>query len=311
MVDLLSRDAKRLAMSVITPADRVLILGAGGWFGRTSIDLVRGSGASLLAVASSSRSLTVNGFRVDTVVWDDDAVRSFAPTIVIDCAFLTHDRVKDLPLETYVAVNRGLIDNLVAAASSPGVRTVVTISSGAAVHPRDARESTLEANPYGYLKRESEEALRAAVDMSGTAAVIARAWSVSGAYPRNPRAYALGDMIAQARAGGIDISARPEVWRRYATADELIAVSLAVAVPGTTTVDSGGPLVEMADLAEEVRAAINPAATIYRGSISGTPNRYHSDGEDWVNACRSVGLAPLPLADQIQLTARGMSDRTS
>jgi nucleoside-diphosphate-sugar epimerase len=208
-------------MSVITPDDRVLVLGAGGWFGRTSIDLVRGSGAALLAVASSARALTVDDFRLDTIVWDPDTVRAFAPTIVIDCAFLTHDRVKDLPLDTYVAVNRGLIDNLVDAASSPDVRTVVTISSGAAVYPRDARESPLETNPYGYLKRESEDALRRVADVSGVAAVIARAWSVSGAYPRNPRAYALGDMIAQARAGGIHISAQTEVWRRYATADEL------------------------------------------------------------------------------------------
>ena len=40
-----------------------------------------------------------------------------------------------------------------------------------------------------------------------------------------------------------------------------IALSLAVGTTGVTTLDSGGTLVEMSDLAKAVRAAINPAAS--------------------------------------------------
>jgi nucleoside-diphosphate-sugar epimerase len=310
VVDLLSPGAKRLTMSLVGSHDRVLVLGAGGWFGRTALDLVSGTGARVHAIASSARMLHVGGIERPTAVWNEEDVRAFSPTIVIDCAFLTHDRVKDLPLETFVAINRGLIENLTYAARLPTTRTVITISSGAGVYQGDALASPLEANPYGYLKRESEERLREAVDGSAAAAVVARAWSVSGAYPRDPRAYALGDMIAQAQEGSIRINARSEVWRRYSTADELIALSLAVGSAGVTTIDSGGPLVEMSDLAEAVRAAINPAASISRGPVAGTANRYHSDGTDWARACARHGLVTLPLADQILLTARGMADPT-
>lgn len=289
----------------------MLVLGASGWFGRTAIDLLRGTGAPIMAVASKARSVNVDEATIDTVVWNDEAVDDFAPSIVVDCAFLTHDRVSTMPLAEYVSVNRRLIANFLSATRGAHVRKAITISSGAGVYPTDAASRPWEENPYGRLKRETEALLDAATQGSAFSAVAARAWSVSGAYPRNPRAYALGDMIVQAVSGSIEITARTEVWRRYCSADELLAVALAVDTPGMTTIDSGGSLVEMDDLAEAIRATMNPSASISRGPISGPANRYHSDGEQWARACADAGLVALSLNDQIALTARGIGLATS
>ena len=44
--------------------------------------------------------------------WDSREVAAFAPTVVLDCAFLTRGRVADMPLGEYVATNRTLTERL-------------------------------------------------------------------------------------------------------------------------------------------------------------------------------------------------------
>ncbi len=46
-------------------------------------------------------------------MWDDREVATFAPTVVLDCAFLTRGRVAEMPLDEYVATNRTLTERLV------------------------------------------------------------------------------------------------------------------------------------------------------------------------------------------------------
>jgi nucleoside-diphosphate-sugar epimerase len=303
---LVSSAAARLFASVVRPDDRVLVLGAAGWFGRTALDLLDETGAAVLALASRHRTIVVANTRWDIDTWSPQLVAEFDPTIIIDCAFLTREKTAMMPLADYVRINRMLTRQLLLSAASPSARIAVTISSGAAMHPVDALTSPLEENPYGYLKREAEQAL---LDLSGDRlhAMVARAWSVSGAHNQRPSDYAMGDMILQARHGKIRVKATREVWRRYITVDELLAVTLAAGVSGSGVLDSGGPLVEMQELSEAVRAAINPSASITREPLSGGADRYFSDDESWESAVHATGLVPLSLHDQILLTSAGIA----
>lgn len=304
-----SAAAHELAARSIGGADRVLVTGASGWFGRTTLELLPRT-APVLAIASRTKTIVVAGREHACLTWDRRLVAEFAPTIVVDCAFLTRDRTSDVPLESYVAQNRMLTDRLVDAATLPSVRGVVTISSGAAVHPRDAREALLEENPYGVLKREAEFRLAEAVG-ARAAAVVARAWSVSGAHVQKPQNYALGSMIlAAARDGAIEVTARRPVFRRYVLADELLAIALAELRDGSTTVDSGGDLVEMSELAAGVIDVIAPGGAVGREPLESTdPDDYHSDGVDWLARIDRWRMRAAPLPEQIALTAAGVLAR--
>ncbi|WP_298227287.1 NAD(P)-dependent oxidoreductase [Gryllotalpicola sp.] len=307
MSALVSSNARALVAATIAPEDRILVTGAGGWFGLTTLDLLNGTGASVLGLTSNGRDLEIGGESIPTSTWDDELVRAFRPTHVLDFAFLTRDRVADLPLDEYVDTNRKLMAQMLVAAALPDTRSIVTISSGAAVYPDDALRHPLQDNPYGFLKRETEEALTALVSDGARNAVMLRAWGVSGAYNRIPRKYALGDMILQAPSGRIDIRAANQVWRRYSLADEQIAVALAIAGRRTAVIDSGGALVEVGQLAEAVRAVVNPDAAIFRpAAATGPDDRYHTDDVLWQAACREAGLDAEPLEDQIAITARGL-----
>jgi len=287
--------------------DRILVTGASGWLGRTALDLLAPLGLPTLALASRARTIRVADFDVECRPWEDRAVADFAPSVVLDCAFLTRDRVADMPLADYVATNRTLNDRLVYATQLPGVRLALTVSSGAAVHPHDALEGAIEDNPYGYLKREAENRLAEAAAQSGAVAVVARAWSISGAHVQKPRGYALGSMILDAHSGAIRITSRRFVFRRYILAEELLAVGIAEGGIGPATIDSGGELVEVADLATRITSVVRPDAVITRDQVDRRdPDRYHSDGRDWERRCRRWGLTSAPLERQIELTARGV-----
>lgn len=232
---------------------------------------------------------------------------AFEPTVLLDCAFLTRGRLAEMSLNDYVAINRTMTGQMVYATRLSGVRLALTVSSGAAVHPHDALDCPIEDNPYGYLKREAEHRLCAAAADSGAVPIIARAWSISGAHVQEPQGYALGSMIRDADAGVIRILARRPVFRRYVLAEELLAMGIAEGGVGPATIDSGGELVEVAELATRIAAVVNPEAMITRGEVDpGDPDQYHSDGTDWERRCSSWGFASAPLDAQIELTARGV-----
>jgi len=265
-----------------------------------------------MLIASRTREYGFGGITARSESWDWDAVRAFEPTVILDFAFLTRDLVDAMPLDEYVSQNQQLTKRMLAAASLASVSRVLTISSGAAVFPHDALNDPLESNPYGWLKRRAEDALSDLSAERGIPAVAARAWSVSGAFVQKPSSYALSDMILQAAAGAIEISATRQVYRRYVAVEDLLAVSLASATDdGFTIIDSGGELIEMGDLASAVAQVVNPDATITRPPLSGDgPNDYYADPDGWDAACSRAGFEPADLSQQIELAARGLLPAT-
>lgn len=301
-----SSDARALAAEALGD-DRVLITGASGWLGRTALDLIAPLGLPTLALASRARAIQVDHRIVQCRAWDDAEVAAFAPTVVIDCAFLTKGFAATMPLDDYVAINRALTDRLVYATLLPSVRLALTVSSGAAVHPHDAFDGPIGQNPYGYLKREAEHRLMEAAARSGAVPVVARAWSISGAYVQDPQNFALGSMILAATEGAIRIIANRPVFRRYVLAEELLAVGIAEGGASPATIDSGGELVEMSDLAQRIAAMVRPEAVISRGKVDPHEvDRYHSNGEDWEIRCRKWGLHGASMENQIEITAAGV-----
>ena len=279
----------------LTDGDRVVVLGASGWFGRTTTDLLPRD-VPVLAVASRQR----DGF----IGWDIDAVAQFAPTVVVNCAFLTPARLAEVGESEFARINQGLIDQFARTAELETVRAVLTMSSGAVVHE--------PASPYGRLKAE-EEARALTVATPRRSVVIGRAYSLSGPFVRDPATYAFSDFIRQARGGCIRITADRPVLRRYTSARDFLAVCLMLGLQGRTgIVESGGELVEMGELARRIAAIVRPDARIERPAIlAGEESVYASDDRSWQEACTVVNLVPLDLNEQIDVTQRGLPQESA
>jgi nucleoside-diphosphate-sugar epimerase len=301
-----SEAAANLMRERLGPESRVLVLGAGGWFGSTLLDLIAASSsrAEVLAVTGRPRRLAVGGREWELLGWDWEPVERFAPTVVVNCAFLTREKVGQVGYAPYVAENLALSSRFLRALALRSVTAAVTISSGAAAEGSGLPDA--ETNPYGHLKRVEEILSRSVAESHGAALVVCRAWSVSGPFVNRPRDYAFSDLILQAAEGRVEIRAAHEVWRRYVGVDDLLSVCVSLALEGWSgDVDSGGSLVEIGELARRVVAEVNPGIEISRPPLDGSAaDRYHSDDRSWQEACRRLSHTPASLEHQIEATAR-------
>jgi nucleoside-diphosphate-sugar epimerase len=287
---------------------RVAVLGAGGWFGRTLLDVLATSGEpqDVLGMTRRPRTVSVHGQAVRLGPWDAERLKAWQPDYVVNCAYLTRERELRLGRSQYVSENTELTRRFVESLSLPGLRGGMTISSGAAT--RDL-EST--ANVYGRLKHEEETLTRAAGESAGIPVVVCRAWSVSGKHVREPGSYAFSSIVLGALRGSVLLHSGHPVFRRYVSVEDLLSVCLTLLMQGWSgTIDSGGPLIELGDLADEAVAVINPAASIMRADADGlAADRYYADEASWVDGCAKAQVTAAGLADQLRSVAEGLVAR--
>lgn len=301
MTDAVRREAREAFVGALDAHDRVLVTGAGGWFGSTVAALLQGSGHPTLFLTQRPRAVSIgSSTTVDAVAWDADGIRDFAPTVVIDCAFILRDYIDDASLEHYVHENTVLTGRLLQLMALDSVRRVVSVSSGAAVHPVDASATEVAANPYGYLKRQAELAVQQRGAELGVTTVIARPFSVSGSLVSRPERYAFSNLILQARTGRAVIQSARPVWRRYVGADDFFAVALLGSRRGSFVLESGGELLEFGELALRIAAELELPIEVERPPLLGDAGQddYYSTDELWARACADLGFTPASLGDQ-------------
>ena len=273
--------------------DRLLILGSSGWFGREFQDLLvrMNCPAEVLSLPGPSASQGV----------DRQALGTFDPTIVVNFAFLTRERVDSEGEAGFRRINSELTERFLRFADSPAVRLATTVSSGAAVAEPE--------HPYGELKAAEESAALDLVSPSRVVVVL-RAYSVSGAHVRRPREYAFSDFVLQARRGHVHINADRPVFRRYVSIQDALQVSVASGAAGASgIVETGGELIEVADLAQRIVSVVNPAAEVTRAEqTSDEPSSYCSDNRSWSEWVSRLGASPLDLNEQIAAVAQGLID---
>jgi len=230
--------------------------------------------------------------------WSQALVEDFAPTHVLGCAFLTKEKLSRMPVHEYRDINSTLIRRFEFASSLPSCIGAISIGSGSVVADPD--------HPYSELKA-FEESVTAGLVTDTRGAVSLRAFSVSGPYVQRVQDYAFSNLLAQGLVASspISISARGEVWRRYSDVEECLKVSMQVLEPGRyRLLESGGPLVEIRELArligEELHAAVN-----IRSALEEPPSIYASDNRSWESACNEANFTPSDLRAQIRKTIAG------
>ena len=241
---------------------------------------------------------------------DLDLVREFAPTHVVDFAFLTRERLGKFPLEHYVAANRRLIKEANTLLSIPSVKTFLSTSSGAAVHQIKKDDLSLSSNPYGYLKRESELSIMSHAKASGVSLAIARPWSVTGEFVTKVEGFAFSQMISSAlRTRTINILSKRRVYRKYVDLEDFLEVCLTLAGEegSSRIIDSGGELVDLVELSERVSQVLGFEITVNHSvDDSLEPDSYFSDGTSWDEGCRQLDYFPLNLESQIEKVTRAL-----
>jgi nucleoside-diphosphate-sugar epimerase len=284
--------------------ERIVILGATGWFGRTLTQLLSGSAQEVIYVASYPRVLKVFGTSINVVAYDSDLIRRFEPTIVVDFAFLTREKVAEVGLANFLNVNEELTRQLLEVAGLPSVKKVLFTSSGAAVYPREGQPKTYEQDPYGYLKHQQESAMRLFAARSKKSVLCLRPWSVSGLSVGRPMEYAFSSLVIQALNGDVSLEAKRPVFRRYCAVEDMLAIAFAIwpdpQVNEYRVLESGGELHSLIGLAEIIVDLVGNGSKL-RHSIDShaEPDTYYSDNKSWSAGCDAAVYTPKNLKTQI------------
>ena len=295
-------EAHKLVSKFVKSSDRVLILGYSGWFGSSASELLARTGAQILGSNSKGLKMISDGPK-HVFASTFQGCKEFEPTIVIDSAFLTREKIRVLGTEAYISINKTLMKQGLEISELNSVERFIGISSGAAKVPLNSTPAALLEDPYGALKSEYESLLMTSDLRVRERSVLLRAWSMSGPHVRNPELFALFDLIKQSKSRIMRIRSNAHVYRRYSDVEDLLTVGLA-STTGGSTVESGGELVEIGELARIVREVLGSTAEIHREVTSSDDDHYYSDGESWNQVASRVGLSPKTLREQITYSAK-------
>lgn len=279
--------------------NKVLLIGAGGWFGRTTLSLLNPEENEILCISSRQLKITSGNKVFSAIPWDENLIRTFEPSLVIDCAFLTRDRLRNTSVSAYIEQNKILIEQSVRARQLESVEKYIGFSSGASTVYRRTLNSSQLSDPYGWLKVEYEKAMECE-ETSGDQTIILRPWSVTGEFIQKPELFAFSNLILQSiEQDVVKITSPDLVYRRYVDIGDFIKSALLFSKPGFFTFDSGGAKVELSDLVRSISFVLNKPLAIDRPNLSGLTSDYSSDNSDWEYLIAATGSHPLGLEHQI------------
>lgn len=300
---LLSKTSIKLFQNMSHTKQRFVITGASGWLGRTFVALANSAGHELMLVGSRSRSISIDNqeFVVEEYAIND--IEQFNPTVLIDFAFVTREHLEEMSDEEYKKVNYQLIDKALEIFALPTVRYGLFTSSGAAVYPEDALLGLFSENPYGYLKRKTEELVLQESARLNKKSIVIRPWSLSGTMVMKDYEFAFSSFIRQSFGNLIEVKSPIPVYRRYVSAEDFLALSVAKLFSQSNSAeifDSGGELVSLVDLAHKIAdLQTNKVSVVSRQSNPEASNNYYSDNRQWIQECEAFGFVPENLSEQI------------
>ena len=281
--------------------DRVLVLGSSGWFGSTAVELAQEKGANIM-VRNSSGSRNLSADAEPGAMKEFESCLTFEPSVVFDCAFETRHKILAYDPREYVRVNSELMNQAFQLQRLSSVRRFIGISSGAALPYLNNDGLDPDLDLYGFQKAEYEKQLRSSQSGLKDNVVILRPWSMSGRHCKTPGIYALFDFISQSKGDQILIRSDTLVYRRYTDVDDFLRVGLMAPI-GEEVIESGGELVELADLAMLVAETLGSQASINRISPPLGMDSYHSDNYSWDLITKLTGFQPKSLREQIRVSA--------
>lgn len=250
------------ASNFLDQCDQVVVYGANGWVGRSTVDLIsslspRAAKEKLLLIGSKKSTININ--QIDFDIHDPhlglEQIEENA--IFLNSAFLRREFISTLGQEEYLKKNLEMIALASRVIQSRKLISFVNLSSGAA---RDLENefSSHSADAYSRLKKNSELEFGEICEKTKTSFVNCRIFSLSGSHINEFENLALSSFFKQAiRENKISVNA-PLAKRTYVDAKELSHVLMTLAGEGGSyNLDSGGVLVSIGELANHFTRFFN------------------------------------------------------
>ena len=291
----------------------ITVTGASGWLGKSTLEVVRASGhdmSKVVALASSKKDIVLDdGLLIQAHPITDPPDQIQETEILIHLAYLTRDKVGTVGYDRYVLTNLDLTSIALSWLASFQINSFITVSSGARNdQSTGAPETNIRSNPYGFLKRVDELVFEEECKRRGITSVVARLWGATGLDMMDAEKYAIGNFVVSAlKNQKIDISSGHKVVRRYVDSREFMQVCIELAKSGiSANLDSGGPEVEIGQLAQEINRQLGGRLVISRPLDSNRDDdMYFPKSAEFEEFARILGINLASIEEQISNTIDG------
>ncbi len=289
-----------------------LLTGASGWFGRTALweyEQKYGPQAlrrDVVAFASKAKDIDFGSAYGPMPAQPLSSITAIEkPRGLIHLAFLTRDQLQHLDVESYIATNRAISEQINCLLDRHANLPIITTSSGAAA-ALESQAQNLDQNPYAVLKQEEERLWQQ--HCQDRMAVVFRVYAATGRFLKSPKLFALGDFVEKALRGqAIEINSRRLVLRSYVHVGTLMQLAWALLrqplLPCFQQIDActeSLSLLELAEIVSEIWHLPDPKHAI---DPSLNPDSYVADCTAFLSLLQRYQLSSPDLATQIRETA--------
>ena len=242
--------------------DQFVIYGANGWMGRSAVDYIYLNNPNfakeqVLLIGSKTSRLDINNesFQVVEPHVGFELIRENA--IFFNSAFLRREALQTMTSEEYFIQNKEIVDLAVRALKQKKLFSFINLSSGVA-RDLDNESEKKTTDDYSRLKKTLEVEYSEIGRQNGVPIVNCRIFSLTGKHLNEFDNLALSSFIKQAKVQNRIEVMSPATKRTYVDAVNLAGVLFSIARQGKdASFDSGGTLVSMLELAQNVATILN------------------------------------------------------
>jgi nucleoside-diphosphate-sugar epimerase len=293
----------------------ISINGASGWLGTATlraISRIEGDKApwAKTLFGSYSRNHTFVGLGEYEIQKYPMALAEKSGTdIFVNLAFKTRDYIKKFGETEYARENLEIIKNSILSARISNPKSIVLISSGV-VTKYQQTGGKYHDDAYTRLKIYEEECFKQLSDELDANLIILRMWAATGEDMTEPQKYGIGNLLIQSQLeNAILIESSRKVFRKYADASQQLEICLRAALDGKSmTVNSGGALIEIRDLAERIRVKYSPKLLVKQHwKQEEVADDYFWSGDEFESMARRFKVELYSLDEQIELTFKSVT----
>ena len=246
---------------MITP--NILVSGATGWIGRELLDIFSKSDINLnrlVLISSKNQVIKINGIQLNVSSFNSQSALNPVQSY-FDFAFLTKNQLKKYSPEEFKEINLKIISNSTSLIKRVCPQTVILASSGAIY---GTKNYNFDDALYADLKKNQEEQIAKACEISGSNLIISRIFNLSGRGMNKESSYAIADLTLKA-IQNLDLttnSAR-KVTRRYCDLTQLLKLLVEMAnLNLNLNFDTGGVKIDLRSLAYKITEVIETKSKV-------------------------------------------------
>ena len=287
----------------------IVISGGTGWIGRSIVEQITESNLckpeQIILISSTDKTIEISKKNFKSFSWENLKINSQV-TLYFDLAFQTQDKLNSLGESKYVEQNETIIENSIKFIKNHKPKVIFLASSGA-VYGKNYLSVPKPVSTYGELKYKQElQISKVATDLN-LKLIISRIFNISGGNINKFETFAIAQMIKSAvEQQSIKVFANHQVFRRYSDVNQLIRLILELLSTNTNCIfDSGGPLVEIRELAAGIRKIVNPSAKLELTEVdlNSPADDYYSRSDQYENLLKEyLGEVNVNIDEQISET---------